>query len=109
MTIKWKIDTSKLQSKVQGLRAIMPRITPYVHQEFIRNTPVKSGYARSRTSLSGRVITARYPYAAVLDAGRGFRDGRMRGSTQAPEGMTKPTRDFAIMMIQSAIRQLRGK
>lgn len=29
-------------------------------------------------------------YAAVIDAGRGFRDGQLRGSEQAPQGILDP-------------------
>jgi hypothetical protein len=58
--------------------------------EYQKLTPVKSGNARKRTTLKGNSIQANYPYAEVLDAGRGNRDGQMRGSTQAPKGMTKP-------------------
>jgi len=61
------------------------------YQEFVKNTPVKTGNARRSTSLQGNQINANYNYAEVLDQGRGFRDGQMRGSVQAPRGMTEPT------------------
>jgi hypothetical protein len=58
--------------------------------EYQKLTPKKTGNARRKTTLQGNTIQANYPYAEVLDAGRGNRDGQMRGSTQAPKGMTKP-------------------
>lgn len=54
-------------------------------------TPERSGYAKSKTRLNGNTIDANYPYAKVLDKGRHRTNRGMRGSTQAPEGMSKPT------------------
>lgn len=66
-------------------------------REFYRITPVNKnpkaktrGNAKRSTTLNGNKIQANYPYANVLDQGRGFRDGQMRGSDQAPKGMTEP-------------------
>ena len=58
--------------------------------EFKRLTPVDTGNARRRTTLQGDTIKANYPYAEVLDKGRHMTNKGMRGSTQAPQGMTKP-------------------
>jgi hypothetical protein len=66
----------------------------FAYTEFVKNTPVaavKGGNARRKTTLQGTTINANYGYATVLDKGRGFRDGQMRGSEQAPQGMSKPT------------------
>lgn len=57
-------------------------------------TPIKSGNARSNTSLNGDEIHASYPYASVLDKGRHMTSRGMRGSIQAPNGMSKPTEKF---------------
>jgi uncharacterized protein (DUF2252 family) len=54
-------------------------------------TPERSGYAKSQTKLKGNTIDANYPYAGVLDKGRHMTNRGMRGSTQAPKGMSKPT------------------
>lgn len=54
-------------------------------------TPVRTGHARSQTTLKGNTIDADYPYAKILDKGRHMTNRGMRGSTQAPEGMSKPT------------------
>jgi hypothetical protein len=73
-------------------------IATHAYQHFKKITPVDKGHAKRNTHLKGTQIEADYPYAEVLDKGRGFRDGQMRGSTQAPQGMSKPTiqeiRDF---------------
>lgn len=66
-------------------------LTDVAFTKFKELTPVKSGNAKRNTRKSGNTIEANYPYANVLDQGRGFRDGQMRGSDQAPNGMTTPT------------------
>ena len=67
------------------------KIAEVGYQTFVKSTPRRSGNAKRKTTRQGKTINADYPYAKVLDDGRGFRDGQMRGSTQAPDGMTTPT------------------
>lgn len=66
-------------------------ITKFAYDTFKDVTPVDTGYAKRNTKLKNNTIEADYKYAEVLDKGRGIRDGQIRGSNQAPEGMTKPT------------------
>jgi len=66
-------------------------ISKFAHKEFVANTPVRSGNARRNTKLQGNEIQANYGYAEVLDKGRHMTNRGMRGSTQAPKGMTAPT------------------
>jgi hypothetical protein len=54
--------------------------------------------------LTNNTILAGYPYAGVLDAGRGMRDGQMRGSNQAPKGMTEPTLKFLLDYIKKRVK-----
>lgn len=63
--------------------------------KFSETTPQKTGNARRSTSLRGNQIQANYPYAKRLDTG---------WSTQAPEGMSKPTIDH----IRDFIKQRLG-
>lgn len=63
---------------------------------FVKNTPVRSGNARRRTSKTTSEIQALYPYAQRLDQG---------WSNQSPNGMTKPT----IAFIQDYIRKKLGQ
>lgn len=74
------------------------KLAQVAFQEFYRLTPVNKnpkaknrGNAKRSTTLNGNKIQANYAYANVLDQGRGFRDGQMRGSDQAPNGMTQPS------------------
>jgi hypothetical protein len=76
------------------------------YKKFVDITPEDTGNAKRNTMLSGNEIVANYPYAGVLDEGRGYRDGQMRGSEQAPKGMSEPTlqhvRDYVYQ--QTGIR-----
>lgn len=80
------------------------QLTDVAYKKFVDVTPVKTGNAKRNTKKSGNSIDANYPYAQVLDEGRGMRDGQMRGSTQAPKGMTQPTIDH----LRDYVRQKTG-
>lgn len=67
------------------------KLAHVAYQKFLDATPVRTGNAKNNTNLKGNSIEMNYNYGHVLDQGRGFRDGQMRGSTQAPKGMTEPT------------------
>jgi hypothetical protein len=62
---------------------------------FLRNTPIRSGNARSKTIKGNGEINAAYPYARRLDNGY---------SRQSPAGMSKPT----IAAIRAYIKQTLG-
>jgi hypothetical protein len=83
--------TSDLESK---------KLAAEAYKFFKGITPIKSGNARSNTSLRGDSIEAQYPYAAVLDKGRHMTSSGMRGSTQAPTGMSRPTENHIQQWIK---------
>jgi len=58
---------------------------------FYKNTPIKTGNARRKTSQYQDTIEANYAYAQRLDQGY---------SKQSPQGMTKPTMDFLRKYVQ---------
>lgn len=60
------------------------------YKTFVEKTPIKTGYAKANTRRAGNEINADYNYAKVLNDGRSYRDGQMRGSKQAPQGMEIP-------------------
>lgn len=76
---------------------------------FKEETPVDTGNARRRTMLKSNTIEADYPYAQVLNDGRRPTTRGMRGSKQAPEGMTKPTiarlRDYVRDQLGVSLKQ----
>jgi len=69
-----------------------------VHKFFVSVTPKRTGNARSKTKLtnSNRKIQAQYPYAGRLD--RGY-------SRQAPDGMSKPSKEFMRQRIKQILRK----
>ena len=79
-------------------------ITQEAYKKFVDVTPVRTGNAKRKTRKTGNSIDANYPYAGVLDKGRHMTPKGMRGSDQAPEGMTKPTIDH----IRSYVKQKLG-
>ena len=67
-------------------KALDPKnLAKEAYDYFKRETPIKTGNARSNTRLMGDEIWADYAYAQRLDEGY---------SRQAPFGMTKPTEKF---------------
>lgn len=79
-------------------------ISREAYNKFKSVTPERTGNAKRNTSLSGNSIEANYPYAGVLDKGRHMTNRGMRGSEQAPKGMTEPT----IKHIRDYIKQKLG-
>lgn len=61
-------------------------------------TPIRTGRAKGGYRKTGRyrigdskiMIENKVPYIGILDRGRGMFDGRMTGSTQAPQGIIVP-------------------
>jgi len=107
MSIEMKITDFSFRAKLNDLKQIKKLAMPKIYDEFVKLTPIATGNAKANTSLdSNQAIQANYPYAAVLDTGRGFRDGQMRGSKQAPIGMSEPTKEFAKKLIPQIVQQL---
>lgn len=69
-------------------------ISNEAYKKFREVTPIRSGNAKRKTRLEGTTISADYSYAGVLDKGRHMTNRGMRGSDQAPEGMSKPTLEY---------------
>jgi hypothetical protein len=65
-------------------------ISQVAYDKFKDVTPIKTGNAKRNTKKNGKKIEANYPYATILDKGRHMTRRGMRGSDQAPEGMSKP-------------------
>ena len=74
---------------------------------FKRATPYKTGNARTQTRLKGNTIEADYSYAAVLDKGRHMTNRGMRGSKQAPEGMSTPSIEYFYAYLKKLLRSIR--
>ena len=98
----------KATATLQNLRQVQSQLNQLPQEAynfFKAATPIDTGNARRRTTFSNRTITAAYPYAGVLDKGRHMTNSGLRGSEQAPKGMTKPTQDF----IRRRLREITGR
>lgn len=73
----------------------LKRMGDELYTEIKATTPVDTGRARAgwrKKEFNNKVeISNAVPYIGVLDEGRGFRDGQMRGSKQAPKGIIGPS------------------
>jgi hypothetical protein len=75
--------------------------------KFVDVTPIakkNGGNAKRSTKLQGNTINANYAYANVLDKGRHMTSRGLRGSDQAPKGMTEPT----VEHIRNYVKQKLG-
>ena len=85
-----------LHAKLGDLAKVKAAVTPQVYQYFKAITPIRSGNARAHTNLKNDIITADYSYAEKLDEGY---------SSQAPQGMTDPTKAYALKITQDWIKK----
>lgn len=101
MSVQVKVQNNIL-GKTQRIKQKLRNLPAEAYKVFVDNTPIRTGNARKNTKLNGKQIRANYPYAEVLDKGRHMTNRGMRGSEQAPQGMTKPTEEF----IKNRVRQI---
>jgi len=78
-------------------------IAKEAYTKFKDVTPIKSGNAKRSTKLQNNTINANYGYANVLDKGRHMTRRGMRGSEQAPQGMTQPTIDHIRQYVKQKL------
>jgi hypothetical protein len=102
MSVTLKVN--KITNSVKRIQRKLDKVPQEAYKEFVKNTPVKTGNARRNTKLKGDTIEAKYQYAQVLDKGRHMTRRGMRGSEQAPQGMTKPTEDFIKKRVSQIIK-----
>lgn len=79
----------RIQNKLDGLSKL-------AYNEFVKQTPVRSGNARRKTKLQKDTIVADYPYAKRLDEGY---------SKQSPQGMSKPTEEYIKTELDKIMRK----
>lgn len=92
-----KIDRNSFDKSMRELGKLFDDLPQQAHKEFVKQTPKRSGYARSHTRLEKTTIVADYAYAGKLDEG---------ASKQNPRGMTEPTEQWIRKEIN---RRLRGQ
>jgi hypothetical protein len=104
ISISIEIRKNLIPNITRKINRALNRFPAEIHQQFVNTTPVDTGNARRRTRLRGNIIHAAYPYAQVLDRGRRITNRGMRGSKQAPRGMSKPVRAWAIRRFRQILR-----
>lgn len=92
MSVTLKVDL--ITPSIKKIQRKLKNVPKEAFNVFVDQTPRRTGNAKSKTRLRGDTIEADYNYAKVLDKGRHMTNRGMRGSTQAPRGMTKPTEEF---------------
>jgi hypothetical protein len=93
MSVTLTVNT--MTNSLKRIQKKLKQVPKEAYQEFVDETPIRTGNARRRTRLQGKTINANYPYAKRLDEGY---------SQQAPEGMTKPTEDFIKQRIAAILK-----
>ena len=88
------LNVNTITTSLKRIQKKLNNVPKEAYQEFVKNTPVKTDNAKRNTKLKGKTIQANYAYAQVLDKGRHMTNRGMRGSDQAPQGMSKPTEEF---------------
>lgn len=89
-----RISQAGLRRRLQRIEQFAQELPANAHREFVQNTPIRSGNARSKTDLRTNEIQANYPYSIRLE--------KESWSRQAPEGMSEPT----IAWIRAQLRGL---
>jgi hypothetical protein len=102
MSVTLTVNT--MSSSLKRIQNKLNNVPKEAYKQFVKNTPIKTGNARRNTKLKGKTIEANYQYAQVLDKGRHMTNRGMRGSEQAPEGMSKPTTEFIKQTIDKIIK-----
>lgn len=87
---------SEIDPALTQLQGELKKVPPLAHKFFFDKTPKRTGNARSHTRLRGDTISAEYPYAIRLDKG---------WSKQAPNGMSRPTKDYIRNLVAKIIRK----
>lgn len=92
MSVTLKVDL--ITPSIKKIQRKLKNLPKEAFNVFYDKTPDRTGNAKNKTRLRGDTIEADYNYAKVLDKGRHMTNRGMRGSNQAPRGMTKPTQEF---------------
>ena len=94
--VSMRITNDRISTSLRRIVDRMEEVPARAYDKFRATTPKRTGNARSKTNLRGNTIQAGYNYASRLDAG---------SSRQAPQGMTKPTREFIKRLVKSIMRK----
>lgn len=102
-----RISRNLLTPALRRIQRDINNLPKELHKKMVELTPVDTGNARRRTRLVNKRIEARYGYAQVLNRGRHMTRRGMRGSLQAPKGMTGPLRQWYRNRVRALLRNSR--
>lgn len=89
-----RVTKDRITARTKQVKRFAQRLPKEMYQQFVDNTPIRTGNARNSTKLQSDDIVADYKYATALEV-----DGR---SKQAPNGMSEPT----IAWVRAELRKL---
>lgn len=96
MSLKFTVTQNTLPAATRRIQRQLDRLPDQAYDVFRKETPIRTGNARSKTRLRNDTIDANYPYAGRLDDGY---------SRQSPRGMVEPTMQF----LRKRVRQIIGR
>lgn len=96
MSIKFTVTENTLPAATRRIQRQLNKLPDEAYDVFYKETPIRTGNARSKTRLRGNTIDANYPYAQRLDDGY---------SRQSPRGMILPTMQY----LRKRLRQIIGR
>ena len=96
MSIKFTVTENTLPAATRRIQRQLNKLPDEAYDVFRKETPIRTGNARSKTRLRGDTIDANYPYAQRLDDGY---------SRQSPRGMILPTLEY----LRKRVRQIIGR
>lgn len=103
-----RVSRNLMTPALKNISNALQKLPSDTHQQFVKTTPIDTGNARTKTKLvNNKRIEANYPYAGVLDKGRHMTNRGVRGSKQAPRGMTRPVREWMRNFIRKLLRTRR--
>lgn len=94
--MKIKVVKNRISPSAGRISAKVKALPKEAYDYWRSITPIRSGNARRRTRLQGTKIKANYNYAVPLDNGH---------SSQAPQGMSKPTERFIKQRLRKIMRK----
>jgi hypothetical protein len=108
ITFRIQVSKNLMTPALKKISQDVARLPTVLHRQMVQLTPIDTGLARRQTRLvNSKRIEAAYAYAKVLDQGRRMTNRGMRGSVQAPKGMTRPLRDWYRNYIRTLLRRRR--
>lgn len=87
-----KLTPNRIGPRLDQVRAFMNELPRDMHEEFVNNTPIRTGNAKRSTDFKSNEIQGNYNYANRLNKG---------WSRQAPNGMTDPTIEYARQRVRA--------